>query len=391
MDSLSSCYFCGIALDEPLETYLLGTGEAEASVTLCPTCHRKLETVLDTVAVGDDALSEGERSDPGLEVGGPATGQSTGPETSEDSDAGPIQSGADASDILVDPEPDEPLDADTESGSSGSTSSQEPTTDDQPAPDDPPAGASSTERASPEASTEGDDATPPEKAGDDGTADDETGTAGATADGTDGNETGDEEVKAVIEDQEDEGGIEAGDAGGESLDREDDATAGHGEDETERIERDDETASASGEETIERGEAQDETAIEGREAETESEDKEAEMESEDRETEMESGDGKAEMESRGGGTASEGEESGADDAGESQTDRTVRTSISALEYNKVMRLLQNREFPVDREEIEIVASNAYDLSRSDCTKVIDLAIDRGLLDEDGGQLERPEQ
>jgi hypothetical protein len=64
-------------------------------------------------------------------------------------------------------------------------------------------------------------------------------------------------------------------------------------------------------------------------------------------------------------------------------------SISALEYNKVMRLLQNREFPVDRAEIETVAANAYGLAESDCAAVIDLAIDRGLLREEGGQLRRP--
>jgi hypothetical protein len=310
MDSLSSCYFCGIALDEPLETYLLGTGGAGASVTLCPTCHRKLETVLDTVDAGDDALSKGDRSDPGSEAGVPTTGQSTAPDSPEDSDAEHIEAGSDASDILVDPDPEEPLDGDADSGSSGSTSPEEPTIDDQPAPDDPLADASSTERES----TDG-DATPPESAENEGTADDETGTEdqeAATADETDGRETGDEELKAAIEDQEDEG------------------------------------------------------AIEGMEDETESVDGEGE-------------------------TASEDGVGGADETGDSQVDRTVRTSISALEFNKVMRLLQNRKFPVEREEIEIIASNAYDLSRSDCAKVIDLAIDRGLIDEDGGNLERPEQ
>jgi len=70
---------------------------------------------------------------------------------------------------------------------------------------------------------------------------------------------------------------------------------------------------------------------------------------------------------------------------------TARTTLSALEYNKVMRLLQNREFPVDREEIETVATNAYDLRRSECAEVIDLAVDRGLIEEDeeDGQLRRP--
>jgi predicted nucleic-acid-binding protein len=64
--------------------------------------------------------------------------------------------------------------------------------------------------------------------------------------------------------------------------------------------------------------------------------------------------------------------------------------VSALEYNKVMRLLQNREFPVDREEIVAVAANAYELSEAECRSVIDLAVDRGLLDEEDGSLARPD-
>ena len=78
---------------------------------------------------------------------------------------------------------------------------------------------------------------------------------------------------------------------------------------------------------------------------------------------------------------------GADETHPSTDDKP---SISALEYNKVMRLLQNREFPVDREEIVTVAANAYQLSEADCLAVIDLAIDRGLLAEDGDVLVRPD-
>jgi hypothetical protein len=55
-----------------------------------------------------------------------------------------------------------------------------------------------------------------------------------------------------------------------------------------------------------------------------------------------------------------------------------------------MRLLQNREFPVERAEIETVAANAYGLSQSECAEVIDLAVDRGLIDEDGANLVRSE-
>jgi len=104
-------------------------------------------------------------------------------------------------------------------------------------------------------------------------------------------------------------------------------------------------------------------------------------------------------------TGAAGDSTAADDAGDSDTpdaadaddaddgERAVvegKHDISALEYNKVMRLLQNREFPVDREEIEVVAANAYQVGRADCAKVIDVAVDRGLIAEDDGQLVKPE-
>jgi len=82
-----------------------------------------------------------------------------------------------------------------------------------------------------------------------------------------------------------------------------------------------------------------------------------------------------------------------DEDGGDAAERSVvegKHDISALEYNKVMRLLQNREFPVDREEIEVVAANAYQVGRADCAKVIDVAVDRGLIAEEDGQLRKPE-
>jgi hypothetical protein len=77
--------------------------------------------------------------------------------------------------------------------------------------------------------------------------------------------------------------------------------------------------------------------------------------------------------------------------GGTDPDREVTTTVSALEYNKVMRLLQNREFPVDRTEIETIATSAYDLSASECGAVIDLAVDRGLVVERDGRLVRPDE
>jgi ribosome-binding protein aMBF1 (putative translation factor) len=64
--------------------------------------------------------------------------------------------------------------------------------------------------------------------------------------------------------------------------------------------------------------------------------------------------------------------------------------VSALEYNKVMRMLKNRDFPVDRDEFVAVAANAYQVSYTDCDRVIDAAIDQGLLEEADGRLVRPD-
>ncbi|MDG5777173.1 hypothetical protein VB773_12315 [Haloarculaceae archaeon H-GB2-1] len=89
-----------------------------------------------------------------------------------------------------------------------------------------------------------------------------------------------------------------------------------------------------------------------------------------------------------------GTEESLDREDQGETDGSAATedeqSMTALEYNRVMRLVQNREFPIDRAEIETVAASAYELSRQDCARVIDAAIDRGLLAEDGGKLVAPE-
>lgn len=64
-------------------------------------------------------------------------------------------------------------------------------------------------------------------------------------------------------------------------------------------------------------------------------------------------------------------------------------TMTRLEYNKVMRLLKNREFPVDRMEIRDVATNAYQISPDEFDAVIDAAIERDLLAEEDGQFVDP--
>jgi len=82
-------------------------------------------------------------------------------------------------------------------------------------------------------------------------------------------------------------------------------------------------------------------------------------------------------------TSTASDESATDDAEPSSDDGP---SLTALEYNKVMRLLQNREFPVERAEIHEIATSAYQVSDREFDAIIDAAIERGLLDEENGQL-----
>ncbi|MGQ4556510.1 hypothetical protein [Halobellus sp. GM3] len=60
------------------------------------------------------------------------------------------------------------------------------------------------------------------------------------------------------------------------------------------------------------------------------------------------------------------------------------------DFRTVMRLLGNREFPVDRDTIVDLAASAYDLDPSHVERILEYATDRGLLADDGGTLERPD-
>jgi len=78
------------------------------------------------------------------------------------------------------------------------------------------------------------------------------------------------------------------------------------------------------------------------------------------------------------------------DAPEDTADDGPADRPDAATYNRVVRLLQNREFPVPTAEIEDVAVNAYDLDSAEFRAVIDTAVDRGVLTEEGDQLHRPD-
>lgn len=294
MDALSSCYFCGRALEEPLSEYdvvpdeLNPDPDLQQSVVLCRGCRRKLDTVLQPVveAAVEDELGEVAESSPTSDDGSVA--DATAAAETEGESGGRDEPGDDAG-----PEPPE-LDDVPRLDSVGTSGGDDPLL---------PAGRS----------TPGEDALAPE--------------SGTPADDT-GNETRQED------------------------DAENEAPA--------------DVASRVGSET-----AHDE-----------------------RESHETSREPKPDGETVSEGSTTDDEETNAetDSTGDERTLVDDEThSISALEYNKVMRLVQNREFPVDRREIESVAANAYGLSHEDCERIIDAAIERGLLAQDGKHLVTPDE
>ncbi|MFW6018191.1 MAG: hypothetical protein ACOCPX_05165, partial [Halapricum sp.] len=58
------------------------------------------------------------------------------------------------------------------------------------------------------------------------------------------------------------------------------------------------------------------------------------------------------------------------------------------EYNKVVRLLQNREFPVEIEEITVVARSAYGIDRDTTHAILNALIESDILEDRGDELVR---
>jgi hypothetical protein len=93
----------------------------------------------------------------------------------------------------------------------------------------------------------------------------------------------------------------------------------------------------------------------------------------------------------------ESEESAADDHTDADDAETARSEsdqpsiLSTPAAQKIIKLLQNRDFPVEREEIEVVASNAYEIPHQDCDDVIEALVSEGYVGEREGQLVRPEE
>lgn len=90
-----------------------------------------------------------------------------------------------------------------------------------------------------------------------------------------------------------------------------------------------------------------------------------------------------------------GTETGSADseAGDGESDGTEESTVREVagepdDFRSVMRLLNNREFPIDRTEITDLASGAYELEVSEVDDIIDHAVERGVLAEDGGKLRK---
>lgn len=92
------------------------------------------------------------------------------------------------------------------------------------------------------------------------------------------------------------------------------------------------------------------------------------------------------------GDADDGDEEG--DDGTDAADDTPSGQLRGLgdgetnPYRKALRLLRNREFPMARTDLVEVMASAYELDPDECERLIDFAVDRGLLVDDGGELRR---
>ncbi|KAB1187171.1 MULTISPECIES: hypothetical protein [Haloferax] len=78
-----------------------------------------------------------------------------------------------------------------------------------------------------------------------------------------------------------------------------------------------------------------------------------------------------------------------DDVEPEETVADDDTPAEPPQFRKVVRILQNREFPVERGDVEALASNAYDLDDQEVADIFDYAVERGLLVDDDGTLRKP--
>ncbi|MFB6140117.1 MAG: hypothetical protein ABEJ26_06755 [Halosimplex sp.] len=332
MDRLSSCYFCGAALDATLEEHPVVPSEIRPdaddrkTVVLCRTCRRKLDAVLDTVvdaaANARDAAAadaDGEPADSDLEstLGDDEILRSIGDDGDRDGGSDDTTA-AEASEMEFGDDR-----AEDETDGEGNSDAQSTDSGDEPKPK---------ERRYTKSRGAG------FRREDDGPVESGSLTGGAFSD--DGEDGADDPASAGGEST-DAGSGDAGSGG--SDDAADPPGIADAPDERTDGARSGESGSRSGPESVGRSGV--------------------------------SGSG----ESASG--SSDGTE-GADGA----TGRDRDVTMTRLENTKVMRLLTNREYPVDAEEFVTVAANAYQISRDDCEKVLELAAEHGLIQVKDGHI-----
>jgi len=381
MPTLASCYFCGEPLDALQGQYDVPTsGDEQVSVTLCAQCESKLDALLERAATPADASGT---AAPDVAAGSPPEVEGEPPD--DESEAMPAEAGAKPVDETVEVADD---------GLGAAEESHEPVDGGGGTAADAPAGAgeASDPAASEEvASTESDPST--NDAGADDPAADDAPHGESEDEGPD-DVVGEDESTVppepiagdpepvfdpdhdvlIGEEPDEDGSLLGGGAGPKHVDVEaelaETLAAGLSEDEVEESAIAPEPGDGDGagrevEEDADYDTDRAETIDEGSGESTAS---------------QEPGDGAGEPASDGSGGNS----------GASDSEEGPSTAVDPRTYNRVVRLLQNREFPVDREDFEVLATSAYELDPGECGAALDAAIEKGLLAEREGELRRPE-
>ena len=106
--------------------------------------------------------------------------------------------------------------------------------------------------------------------------------------------------------------------------------------------------------------------------------------------------GPSEAASDAGETASESTSETASESADREDDERERSTTTSEsdpdgdvpeEYYTVLRLLQNREFPMERATLVDIVTGAYDVSEPQCERILETAVERGVLVTDGSTLD----
>lgn len=90
------------------------------------------------------------------------------------------------------------------------------------------------------------------------------------------------------------------------------------------------------------------------------------------------------------GFGSLGSDDAGDDAGNDSASSSRPSGGAPPDgFRRVMRLLENRDLPVSRAEMETIAANAYDIGPEKFDRIVETAAERGRLVDEDGQLRKP--